>query len=227
MGTGEITLGNPEGRIVDDAAATELRHELIGQIEEFRRAEALVGVVIARSLGESEGPRRAISRTRTAPLVFLAMGFVLLVMGFLLVFIALDVIGEGSAGPGVLVLLLAFFELGLSLSLVRWKAGLLAPASIHVDPDGVRLVENGKVAKAIVWSERVELRPLFNHALGGLNGFWGFAILEDENEISASPDEGWPLWELRELTPELRGLAKHKGVRESDWWARIRGLAAH
>src|SRR3989304_4668308 len=162
MGTGEITLGNADGRIVDDAAATELRHELIGQIEEFRRAEALVGVVIARSLGESEGPRRAISRTRTAPLVFLAMGFVLLVMGFLLVFIALDVIGEGAAGPGVLVLLLALFELGLPL--------------------------------------------------------W-----EDETEISASPDEGWPVWELWVLTPELRGLAKHKGGREADWWARIRG----
>lgn len=139
--------------------------------------------------------RTTIRRTRAAPLFFLALGFVLLIIGFLLVMLSVRIIITYGVS-GLVGHALAGVELGVSIYLVQWKSSLLRPASITFDTQRIQYMENGNVKEEIQWDNNTEVRPLFNHALG-LNAFFGFSVSNGKATIAASPDEGWPLGELK------------------------------
>ncbi len=173
-----------------------------------------------------EGPmadRTIIRRAKAFPLFFLALGFVLLVIGFLLVLLSARIIITYGAS-GLAVLALAGAELGVSIYLVRWKASLLRPASITFDTERIRYVEGGNVEKEIQWDNDTEVRPLFNHMLG-LNAFFEFSVSNGKTTIAASPDEGWPLGELKSAIWPILAIALEKDVRISRSFKLIKWIA--
>ncbi|MEE9507305.1 MAG: hypothetical protein V3V98_09220 [Thermoplasmata archaeon] len=163
-----------------------------------------------------EGPmadRTTIRRTKLFPVFFLALGFILLTIGFCLVLLSARIIITYGAS-GLVVLALAGVELAVSIFLVRWKASLLRPATITFDTDRIQYLENGDVKKEIRWDSGTEIRPQFNHMLG-FNAYCGFSVSNGKTTIAASPDEGWPLGDLKSAIWPILAIALEKNVRIS------------
>jgi len=155
-----------------------------------------------------------IQRTKSFPAFFIGLGIILLIIGLYLLFISIDIIiNEGASGFFVLGITVA--ELSISIFLILWKSSLLKPAMIRYNNEEIQLIVNEKLKIEIHWNEKAEITPMFNHALG-LNAYYGFSVRSSRLQISASPDEGWSLIELKSAILKILQRALMKKVKISD-----------
>ncbi|UCE05170.1 MAG: hypothetical protein JSW07_16340, partial [bacterium] len=116
---------------------------------------------------------------------------------------------------GLIILVPSSVVFAISVYIIWWKSSLLKPALIKFNHEQIQLFVDKKLKKEIKWNEKIEIRPLFNHALG-LNAYYGFSVKCNRTQISASPDDGWPLIELKFIIPDILQIAISKKVKLSE-----------
>ena len=183
--------------------------------------EARVNRVMSGYLETAPGNEITIHRRTGVLLLFLPICFILLTLGFLIILISMEIVITGTIA-GLYILGLGICELAVSLAFLRHKALLLRPAELRVDGDRIELVVDGAVSKRIAWSRNVEIIPWTNHALG-FNSFYGFVVREGKTQMSLSPDEGWPLHDLRRAVRVALKHALEKDVNISKYFLKVKG----
>jgi hypothetical protein len=183
--------------------------------------EARVNRIMSGYLDTAIGKEITIYRGTGVLLFFFPICFVLLTIGFLIIFISMEIPIAGTI-EGLFLLGLGICELAVSLALLRSNASLLRPAELRVVGDCVEIIVDGAVSKRIVWSRNVEIHPWANHALG-FNSFYGFVVKEGKTQLSLSPDEGWPLHDLKRAVRVALKHALEKDVNISKHFLRVKG----
>jgi len=183
--------------------------------------EARVNMVMSGYLDTAPGNEVTIQRGTGVLLFFFPICFILLTLGFLIIFISMEVVITGTPG-GLIGLGLGICELAISLALLWRNASLLRPAELKIDEDCIEFVVDGVVSKRITWSRNVEILPWANHAFG-YNSFYGFMVKAGKTKMSLSPDEGWPLHDLRRAVRVALRHALDKDVNISEHFLRVKG----
>jgi len=183
--------------------------------------EERVNRVMSVYLDTAPGNEITIYRGTGVLLFFFPICFILLTIGFFIILISMEILIAGTI-EGLLLLGLGICELAISLALLWCNASLLRPAELKIDEDCIEFVVDGAVSKRIMWSRNVEIIPWANHAFG-YNSFYGFMVKAGKTKMSLSPDEGWPLHDLRRAVRVALKHALEKDVNISKHFLRVKG----
>jgi hypothetical protein len=183
--------------------------------------EERVNRVMSGYLDTAPGNEITIYRGTGVLLFFFPICFILLTIGFFIIFISMEILIAGTI-EGLYFLGLGICELAISLALLWSNASLLRPAELKIDEDCIEFVVDGVVSKRITWSRNVEIVPWANHAFG-YNSFYGFVVREGKTRMSFSPDEGWPLRDLRRAVRVALTHALETDVKISKYFLRVKG----